>query len=559
MKAKGLVQRIAWLALALLALAFFAARASALEPKQVLVVANSASKDSVSLAKAYLEARGIPEGNLLEIKTTTKYTISRDDYEKQVRQPIEKYLLDKNLKDQITCIVVMYEVPVRIEPSILPKEADDVYKVYKTAASRTEYRLAIDHDFLKTVGVKFPEPKTQDLTPLAKLFDSPGNAPQNKPKEFPKEIAEVLALLAQKHKEVARLEDADKQRLAYRQLMAIYLDIAGLQGLRNYVHNERPAGAPDLDKLDKQIEDLQQQWAQLHEKTRDAKTAQQEIDMGNQLGGLAFIHGLASHQAFELGPEFSDSALDSELALLWYDNQYNPGGWINNPMHWQRKAAAAPASQKAAPPFLMTSRIDGPSKADALRIITASASAEKTGLKGTFYIDAGGLQPRYDQHLTDLAAFVKDKAPMKVVLETTQALFPPNSCPDTALYVGWYSLRRYVPAFAWNEGAVGWHIASFEAMHLRDADSQEWCVKMLQNGVAATVGAVNEPFLGSFPLPEEFFPLLMTGKYTLAECYWRTTPYASWRLTLIGDPLYNPFAKNPQVKLTDLPRGLAKE
>jgi hypothetical protein len=68
-----------------------------------------------------------------------------------------------------------------------------------------------------------------------------------------------------------------------------------------------------------------------------------------------------------------------------------------------------------------------------------------------------------------------------------------------------------------------------------------------------TLGAVNEPYLHAFPSPEEFFPLLMTGKMTLAEVYWATTPLTSWMMTFIGDPMYNPYAKNPKVKVEDLP------
>jgi len=82
---------------------------------------------------------------------------------------------------------------------------------------------------------------------------------------------------------------------------------------------------------------------------------------------------------------------------------------------------------------------------------------------------------------------------------------------------------------------------------------------MIQNGVAATIGAVDEPYLGSFPLPEEFFPLLMTGKWTVVECYWRTNPAASWRMMLLADPLYNPFHAQPLIKLNTLPSGLAPQ
>ena len=38
-----------------------------------------------------------------------------------------------------------------------------------------------------------------------------------------------------------------------------------------------------------------------------------------------------------------------------------------------------------------------------------------------------------------------------------------------------------------------------------------------------------------------FFGLLVEGYLTMAECYAAGTPYMSWRMVLIGDPLYRPF------------------
>jgi len=64
-----------------------------------------------------------------------------------------------------------------------------------------------------------------------------------------------------------------------------------------------------------------------------------------------------------------------------------------------------------------------------------------------------------------------------------------------------------------------------------------------------TIGPVSEPYLHAFPRPEEFFGLLVTGKYTLVECYWKTELLTSWMMVLVGDPLYNPYAKTP--KLTE--------
>ena len=243
------------------------------------------------------------------------------------------------------------------------------------------------------------------------------------------------------------------------------------------------------------------------------------------------------------------AAVDSELACLWWDD-YELPGMTPNPLNWRM---AATMRNKQAPLTLMVSRIDGPCRSDARRIIKASIAAEAKALRGTFYIDAGGL-PRaraYDEHLRKLSAFVSAKAKLKVVFDDKQSTFGLNACPNAALYVGWYSLGRYVDSFTWAQGAVGWHISSFEAADLRNADSTKWCTKMIQNGVAATIGAVDEPYLAAFPRPKEFFARLLSGKLTLAECYWQTVPAVSWRMILIADPLYNPFVANPHLDLED--------
>jgi hypothetical protein len=72
------------------------------------------------------------------------------------------------------------------------------------------------------------------------------------------------------------------------------------------------------------------------------------------------------------------------------------------------------------------------------------------------------------------------------------------------------------------------------------------------------VGPVAEPYLHSFPPADEFFPLLLTGKLTLAEVYWKSNPMTSWMNTCIGDPLYKPYAVKPVLTVEDLPAQLQK-
>ena len=139
------------------------------------------------------------------------------------------------------------------------------------------------------------------------------------------------------------------------------------------------------------------------------------------------------------------------------------------------------------------------------------------------------------------AQLVTQGGRLPVVVNDKPELFKPGECPNAVLYSGWYSHAKYVDAFAWQKGAVGYHIASSECSTLKSKKSQVWCKRMLEEGIAATLGPTSEPYLQAFPLPEIFFGLLLDGRLSLIECYALSNPYWSWQMVLIGDPLYRPF------------------
>jgi len=261
----------------------------------------------------------------------------------------------------------------------------------------------------------------------------------------------------------------------------------------------------------------------------------------------------------------SEAAVDSELMLLWWDD-YPKARWLINPLYFQ----VAEINRRMLPPVLMTARLDGLTPDSAKRLVTDAIWAEEHGLKGKAYVDARGIafDPKtdvsgtayggYDESMRELAKLLEDKAKMPVKLEDTPALFLPNSCPDCALYCGWYSVQNYIKCCKFNRGAVAWHLASYEAVSLHNPGSQ-WCSNLISDGACATLGAVAEPYTIGFPKPAEFFGFLLTGEFTLVEAYSRTIILTSWMTTLIGDPLYNPFAKNKLLKIEDVqpsPKGI---
>jgi uncharacterized protein (TIGR03790 family) len=194
------------------------------------------------------------------------------------------------------------------------------------------------------------------------------------------------------------------------------------------------------------------------------------------------------------------AAVDSELTLITA-GPYQKIGSLPNPFNlaFNRVSHIREFRTKT----VMVGRLDGPTPAIARRLVDDALETEQAGLNGVFYIDARGLGGKaetgsytwYDQHLVRLYDLVKKYSGMKVVLDKQSSLFSPGSCPDAALYCGWYSLRQYVSAFQWRKGAVGYHVASAEASSLKQPGSNVWCKRMLEEGVAATLGPVTEPFL----------------------------------------------------------------
>ncbi len=111
-------------------------------------------------------------------------------------------------------------------------------------------------------------------------------------------------------------------------------------------------------------------------------------------------------------------------------------------------------------------------------MINDGLAAEQQGLHGKAYFDA--RYPRserkdlksyafYDQSIHRAAEYLQSLNKMPVIINDERRLFAEGEAPEAALYCGWYSLARYVDAFDWVPGAVGYHIASQGAKPCRAA------------------------------------------------------------------------------------------
>ena len=352
---------------AILSLILWARIGLALHSGQVLVVANKNAARSVGLAKYYMQKRGIPEENLLEIWVTDNERCSREEFDAQIAVPVHRFVQQNKGNKQIRCLLLMYGVPMQASgPPITEKE-----------------KAVMD-------GLKA---KKQELS--ARLKDVEG----------------------------------DKAREVKKELQAI------------------------KDSIQK-------------ETTRQNRS----------------------------------SSVDSELALVMAD-EYSLSMWQPNPFFvgFQDKNLDI-----AKQDVLLVSRLDGPDSETVKRVINDSLEAEKKGLNGTAYFDARWPAPKerkqsgyglYDQSLHLAAGRIEKSGKLQVVVDDSGELFQPGDCPEAALYCGWYKLANYVDAFAWQTGAVGYHIASQECQTLK-GNGRYWCKSMLEDAEEHDVIEIQEGING---------------------------------------------------------------
>ena len=244
-------------------------------------------------------------------------------------------------------------------------------------------------------------------------------------------------------------------------------------------------------------------------------------------------------------PRFKNlAALDSELALL-LSKPYDIAGPAPNPL-FARILLSRQAEDRSF--ILTTARLDGPNPDVVRRMIDDTLFAERYGLHGRMVFDARGLAGGAyfpgDYWIREAQAqFVRLGYETEIDMQE-EVLATGYPIEDVALYFGWYTehmtgaLAR--ENFRFRPGAIAYHIHSASASTLR-SERRYWAGPLVARGAAFTMGAVSEPFLTYTPELNILAERLVSG-YTIGDAVLLSQRTLSWQITVIGDPLYQPFA-----------------
>ncbi|MGB0909624.1 MAG: TIGR03790 family protein [Nitrospirales bacterium] len=510
-----------------------------LGPNQIVIVSNKNSQESESVAKHYVSQRGIPKSHVLALDISTKETISREEYEQAILHPIRESLESRKLASTVRVLVTTYGIPLRVKAS---------------RPSPQEKSWVEDAKAWKKSSVLFLEELKTDIEQVG-ILESQSSSPPKSTKEDQQGIESLLQQFKQAIPQAFRrlnlLEDSKRQKAHDVVMQKILQRLYGLSGKIQILQHAAETTGTVVDRplanIRAQLRSAEQVVSILQANPSE-RTRERVYQVVQQYFGVVGVLHLANNEIQRFSFTQADASVDSELSLLWWDQAYaHPSGKLPNPLYaWYPQPSRGRAFQ---PPVMMVSRLDAPTADLTKQLIDHAILAEQKGLRGKAYFDARGMdsdQPlsygHYDRDIRSLSDAVRQTTSYPVVLENTQKRFDaPGEAPDVALYVGWYRLRHYEDAFTFNPGSIGYHIASGEAVSLHDHIERGWCKNALERGITVTLGPIGEPYLDAFPLPSEFFGLLLTGRYSLVEAFYLSSRYVSWRMVLIGDPLYNPW------------------
>ena len=253
----------------------------------------------------------------------------------------------------------------------------------------------------------------------------------------------------------------------------------------------------------------------------------------------------------------NEAAVDSELAWL---PMVKTGVSLAGPMQNWVYGVTNTALLNPTNGILLVARLDGPSADIAKGLVDKALAAERDGLWGRAYFDARGLPKTDSYYLGDEwiqeGAEICSELGFETTLDDKPETFPASfPMSQIAIYCGWYdgnvSGPFALPKVEFMPGAFAYHLHSFSADTIRSED-RNWCGPLLAKGATCTMGCVYEPYLSGTPNIAAFLARWMANGFTFGEAAWTAQPVLSWQTTVIGDPLYRPFAKPLQLLYAQL-------
>lgn len=205
------------------------------------------------------------------------------------------------------------------------------------------------------------------------------------------------------------------------------------------------------------------------------------------------------------------------------------------------------SSEKFGGMYLVT-RLDGPTLADAKRLVDNSIQAQAE--KGPFFFDQAGNRRSegygvLDKTLATVSERLR-KSGFQSALEATDAFIAPTE--PLMGYCSWGSNDARFDAVAYRKlkfkpGAIAETFVSTSGRTFsKVVGGQSQITDLVSQGVTGVKGYVSEPYTFALAQPEILFDRYTKG-FNLAESFYAASLVVKWKDIVVGDPLCRPYKK----------------
>ena len=538
---------------------------------RVLILVNDKAPESNAVGQYYAAKRNIPAANILHLKTSTAEGISKEEFHDQVELPLKKFLDANNgeMRRKIIYIVPAYGVPLKAGNLALDSVISMMYAGHEDMkpplrnpyASATGSRpphfaewsdgVAAANNFKMFVVSRLDGPSAEiakglvdkalageaslNLKSGIAYFDYQGTrSPSDWQYAIDNEIKAAAELSRKQGFETVLHTQADSLCRSQMPPASMYLYDAQKKQLA--IENMRAVTGVDfpiqpLDEADFTMA-LATQFVQ-----NIGNTIALKLGAGDR-SFIRFVYPLVPFQGWESHADIVlEKVVDGAVAARTAVHIANDEKAINSFSSlrlsvrrgrisaWRDATEVAAVEDKSGKPLPLSQA--GLSAACWCFTLKELTVADPAGVKLWDDRFATDTTARYQWHLSPLSG-------------------------AKALWVwGWYGMAfdsyRFVP------GAVGAQLTSFTALSIRTPTNPDpkvyhqaavrwggnWVPRMLEEGVTATWGAVDEPYAALYAPGGNVFDHLWAG-YNFGDSFYIAEPAVRWVMVAVGDPLYSP-------------------
>lgn len=473
---------------------------------QWIVVVNSKSSNSLTLANHYCQLRDIPARNVILLQNLPdSNSISIDDFRKLILTPVLEQIETRQLTNHIQGIAYSCDIPTAIDLQEDLKGVKDLPKVLTPTGSLNGMTYLFRWVQQKDPSYIAPDSNwyaTHDASVLLKVYQG-----------TPESLEELRKWIT---------EDSQHEKAAER-----------LDQLRGDSANSYP-----LDFL------AAQQWALAGDNKKALTRLSDAVKKGWKYRGEILndpsFDSLREDKEFQRIVSRCPNEEFKVLNVKGFDarNFFAPNCTdSNNPKHGVSYLMSMVLSHTA------NNRL---SIDEAIAHLERSSLADFTRPSGTFFfsktndVRSTTREPNFQIAIDELKKLKKDA-------QIIESVLPPVASAVAGITFG-------VSDFDWNKsgakllpGSLADNLTSLGGV--MTPSSQTKATELLRFGAAAASGTVTEPYALQFKFPLPSLHAFYARGMTCAEAFYASiqSPY---QLLILGDPLCQPFAMPPRFKIS---------